>query len=34
MGAVAEKNNSYEEAAQHYDTAWKILNKQDPAVGK
>ena len=34
MGAIAEKTNSYEDAAKHYDTAWRILNQQDPAVGK
>ncbi|KAL5971456.1 Tetratricopeptide repeat protein 21B [Taenia solium] len=34
MGVVAEKNNSYEDAAMYYNTAWEILNKQDLAIGK
>nr|CDS16822.1 tetratricopeptide repeat protein 21b [Echinococcus granulosus] len=33
MGVIAEKNNSYEDAATYYNTAWEILNKQDLAIG-
>ncbi|VDM17901.1 unnamed protein product [Hydatigera taeniaeformis] len=33
MGLIAEKSNSYEDAATHYNTAWEILNKQDLGVG-
>lgn len=34
MGAIMEKNALVEDSAKNYNSAWEILNKQDPAVGK
>ena len=33
MGLIKEKEQSYIDAAGHYERAWKLYNEKDPAIG-
>lgn len=33
MGLIKEKEQSYVDAANHYETAFKLLNKKNPNMG-
>jgi hypothetical protein len=33
MGYIMEKENSYKDAAENYEVAWKMENEQNLAIG-
>jgi tetratricopeptide repeat protein 21B len=33
MGYIMEKEQSYKDAAQNYESAWKYGNKNNPVIG-
>lgn len=34
MGYIMEKEQSYKDAAQNYEAAWKYGNKNNPVIGR
>lgn len=34
MGLIMEKEQSYKDAAQHYEYAWKFSNRSSPVIGE